>query len=711
MRYQPRFGAVTLVLVVLTILAVLTRVLDPYIVPSTNPKLASESAPTLQAAAIERIGWYPLSKKPFEDARRLEKPILLVISEPWSLIGRQCDQNLFSSIAVDKFLARLFVCVRVDGVENPDWVAAYLPYSRPGLALLPDFQIWVLDPQGRLFANATPKDFSGQPSDNQFTDQLTAILKNLEKVTLEPDLSQAAQPGMLQANDLAQLRQASASFAPNLDSLNRSYRDLADQTGGFQFSVGQRIWPMAWLYLLEANNPNVAAAAMAPMLDSPTRDLLDGGFFVGSETNDWRSPAYDKPATLNAEMAVLLAKLSIATGNPDLRRMAEETFDSLTGEFLDVDGLIRPCRMGDETTELGRSKRSSFAERQVRDLLSQSDDQSAFSSKGVLDYFNGDDFKWATKNLGLDPRLNPQMTPYLVNPALESTPEYQRIITKLRADVTPSRFDDQTTLSSCGSSVARLIEMARLLGDQKRLNKVLDIERHLDRFRRLNEVVHVLYEGDRAGPVLADALAYSDAKLETFLALGKQDDLQSGVTILNRAIEAYGDAPGAYLAGANAGAHLSAPDSNIAEIGDDMGESDAARIIRLCWAFGGLLSHSDQAADRQTSDRFRKVAKAVLARFADLAPNLGPYAGSYSCSAALMDDDSMIMCAGDDPLAMASKMALIEPLRLVAPAVGPVYPKLFSKPGYYIVRRGKVMGPFGSQQVVGLLPSTLVLGE
>src|ERR1019366_6641732 len=126
MQTQPRYTVVTFVHVALTALAVVSKLLAPYIVAPTNRRLANAQSTFLQAGAHEHVSWYPIADISFQEARRFDRPILLVVGAPWSQTGRRMDAIVFSSIPVQKLLDRNLICIRADAIENPDWMSAFL---------------------------------------------------------------------------------------------------------------------------------------------------------------------------------------------------------------------------------------------------------------------------------------------------------------------------------------------------------------------------------------------------------------------------------------------------------------------------------------------------------------------------------------------------------------------------------------------------------
>ncbi|MHB8637409.1 MAG: DUF255 domain-containing protein [Fimbriimonadaceae bacterium] len=698
MQTQPRFTVVTFVLVALTALAVVSKLLAPYIVAPVNRRLANTQATFLQSGAREHVAWYPVSARPFQEARRLDRPILLVVGAPWSRVGRRLDATVFNSVPIQKLLDRNFICVRADAVESPDWMSAFLPVTRAQLSLTGDLQMWLLDSQARLFIPVGVRAQSATYGEAQFTDEILADLGKLQDARNAELSSSAAtsQAGQLQAADLARLAATPQNLVPTLSI----YRDdlLARATsspaGGFPVNQRQRLWPDAWLFLLASSGATVASPTIDGLLRSPTRDMLDGGFFFGSRDRLWLQPLYDKVAVLNAEMCLLLAQYSVLGPSPTpYARFAREDFDSLTGEFLNSDRIIRPCRIGDERSNVLRSRHSSFTPREVRSLL------------------DGVERDWAQQYLHLRTGTNPAMTPYVNDFAQLKAPMYDRVVPKLMGFGRPPAFDHQATLATYGCASARLLQAARILDDPIRLQRIHDIAGNLDLFRRGVDVIHQLDSTNRTRPTLVDYLAYADAALEDFLYSSHVATLENGAAVLNRGLNLFAmPSQSAYRMASFDSAHRVVPDSNPPQLCDDTGESANAAAIRLAWMYSQLLSRSSSHADRQLAAALRARATATVTQFADLAVTMGPYTGGYALAAALTADDTFVLCSGPDPVTMANNFAPKSPFRMVAPVAGPVFPELLGKPGYYVSKQGQLTGPLTESAALKLLPPTLFIG-
>lgn len=673
--YKPSFGVVSGVVVVLAILAVLSKLVIGLIPDGPPNGLALETSEFLLQAAHEEIDWHTLTEDTFAYARKQEKPIMLVVGSACSPAGRAADKVVFPTKEVRGFLARNFICVRVDVMARPEFMNAFLPLSRAALlnggrlAIPPDYQVWFLDPKGYVFGYAA-ETVQGRPLDPR------AFLADLEDAANRFDRIQSGKEkaGVDQGRDLAVLEAQPQQVLPDLAGFAEFLREsTATGVGGFPINGYQRLWPSAWEFQLRMGRFADYAQSILPCLQSPDVDVLDGGFFTGGATMDWRGIGYDKLTVVNAAMLKTLALGAGLMRSPDQRWLALRTFDALLTQFP-RDGLLATGQVGDEGN-LGRSTRCSFSPRQLRALLPESADR-----------------EWARVNLGLRVETNPQMTPMLANidTPLKDTSRFQAVVDALSKGRPSPKVAGLADLDVGGFATARMMESARLLGDRQRLVKAEGLFERLDAFRSLNDVVHSQATGARPSSYLGDYLAYADGALQYFLATGDIPTLQNGIAVLRRGLFLYGGSiRGLYRLSQPPSTSNAPQDAASPEIVDNIRESCTAQVIRLGSEYGRLLG--DHGAD------FTRASNDALTRFAPICPSLGQYAAGFYCAAAEVQDAAYAVTVGPDAMGLAARLARLAPGRLVAPSFGPVKAP-GEGVGVYVIRALSVQGPMTPEQ-------------
>ncbi len=681
---KPDFKVATTVVASLTVLGVAARYLARQIPLPPPNRLGAETSEFLRRGAHEIVDWYPYGQEAFSLARRTGKPVFMVVGAPWSRFGRQMDSDVFGHPSTGRYLSRSFVCVRVDGIEHPEWLSAFLPLSRNGLGFVPGFQAWILDPGGHLV------DYLGrtQPSPSidrsLFLESIGETRRHFEdaesRVGTLPQLAQG------QLNDIAAIRAPHDRLIPDFSSYAGTLASSYNTTyGGFPERGIQTLQPMAWQFLSLAGRQDVAVASLEPMLLSPMVDWVDGGFFRQSEAVNLRTIDFDKVATQEAEMAYTLALMSAQRHDPLYDRIGKATFDCLNGELLQ-DGLVEACVIGDEGAN-GRSRHSSLSPAFVRQNF-------------------GDLKDWAQDNLGLRAGDNPQMVPYLVSrksldPKLDQVVNILRRTNRVEVRLAgPGRIDVNGHVAAC------MLRAASLWNDPMRLREAQALVERLDQFRFGDKVYPSRAAMTTQDEYLGDPLAYADAQLADFLTSGRAVSLENGLSVLRAALKQYaGPVLGEYdvrlrPAGDNGPVNTSVP-----EVIDIARESCTAQVIRLCQSYGRLLEPSPEGVRLETE------AAASMNLFASLLGNLGPDVASYYVASASVMDDGHAFCVGPNAVQQAIELSRRAPYRLVAPALGPVRTDLQRRPaGVYIVRNRKVTGPMSVADAVNALPVALDVG-
>jgi uncharacterized protein len=687
------FEVVTLVLTLLVGLGLTATLMQPHI-PQREPSGTSDLPEFLREGARHDIRWYRMDEAAFSEARRQNRPILLVIGGSWSRLARQVDEQVFSTPDIQNYIARNYIAIRVDAMERPEWLNAFLPVSRARQGFLVGFQCWLLDSRGRMYDLISRSEASPLLDRGEFLNALIGGRQRFDAMVRTPEL--ADPPGLAQRADLEMIGMSSPEVLPNFRSHLAAVLQEGDpEAGGFVRRGFQIPNPNAWRFLAMVGNEDALRRSLDPALASSWVDVLDGGFFRLSTRPDWQLIEFDKLAVQNADMMLTLALAGRLTGDRFYRHLAERTFDSLSGEFV-AEGFVRAARIWNQTS-MSRSARASFAPRVLRGLFPE-----------------GSDREWLRTHLGMVVEVNPQMTPRYVRPEViwEQPDRLESVLKVLRGAGTEPRFSGGELLDVNGHVAARMFEVARLWDDSDRLAVAGALFDRLDAFRVRDSVVHGLRPPSRGYAYLGDYLAYADAALQDFLASGRVASLEMGLPVLQRALFLFqGPLPGWYRFGLAGGGRLEPQDVHSPEIADNLCESATARLVRLCLAYGRLyLRPAAEETEAQQGLELLRIAYAATSLFAPVSTAAASPFSGYFCAVAALADDAHAFTVGRNAVAEANVLARRVPVRLVAPAIGPVRVDLQDRaPGVYIVRGGDLEGPLSVDEAAGRMGPTFRL--
>ena len=697
MRTKPSFIIVTLVLTLMTIFSMGMHFMVGKLPPPPPNRLSAETADFLQQGAGERVNWYPYGEIAFAEARRQDKPVLLAVGAPYSRFGRDLDRYVLSAKEVVNYLNRNFICVRVDLMEQPDWLNNYLPISRfqsinggpPQLFFTSGLQFWILDSQGRMY------DLIARVAASQKIDrsQMVQLLSNARDqfAALRKGAPNAPDPGANQRHDLEVL-QRQVTEAPNIPAVLTTLDATIDPVyGGFPSNGFQVPQPQALKLLLLTGRLHSFEHAAMPMLHTPIYDLLDGGFFRQSRGLDWSLVDFDKLAIPNAELAEDFASAYAMTGSGEYKFVASQTLQSLTTEFLQGTDFAG-CRMGDDVP-MNRSQRSSFPPIKLHD---------AVGDRALRD--------WAYEALILDPRLNRQCVPIFNGDVSQQHLEKQnRVLDLFRAfSKEPPKFAAKGYANINAGVLARLIPTARLLNDRSKLDQLLMLFDSLPRFKSNDDIVHLATGKMPEANYLVDYLTYADASLQAFLATGRLVYFQDGLAVLKRAIFLFhGNVPGEFFLAQRDADKLGPADIKAPEVIDNVGESCTAKIIRLCLSYQYLV---DPTKDSSSADSLLETASRAARQYGGIANELGIHSSGMFCAAAMLQDDTHAIAVGPNSQALSDQLFRLTPQHFVGQAFGPLRPDLQKRaPGIYIVRGDDVKGPFDAGQAAVTLGSSLLV--
>lgn len=649
--------------------------------------LQSESDEYLRQGAAQRIDWKTLDAHAFAQARRQDKPVMLVMGTAWSHEARLADRNIFVDADIQSYLGRHFVCVRVDLDAHPEWMSAFLPLRRAPFGLTNAFQIMYLDPQGKLY------DFYGQGGflplvdPTEFIDEFVRARRSFDALGSERGADRTDE---LQTIDLAAINAGALGMPRFREFVEGISQAIDPKFGGFTSRTGaQTPRPAALVALLYAGEIDSARRAIDPMLRSGLVDWLNGGFFRRARKRDWTDIDFDKIAIANAEMMRAVAIYGTLSGDPFAARVGKNAFDAVAEEFSDT-GLISTARIGDANS-VGRSPRSSFAAKDFR----------SFWSTGLL---NSDDASKARRLFDLNATTNPQMIVRISEPEILDDPDCDRLIEALRKHkaAVPVRFTTRPYAHVNGAVTALMYVCGRLWGDGVRVRQADARFDALPAFGTGDDIRHGTTQMFDDEPFLGDYLAMTDACLARFLVHGDLRALARADVLLKRARTLFGATNGWTPLIPRPDRLI--PDTNVPELLDTPNESLTAKTIRLNNTLGRLLRGT---ADSSAAGQRIEAAMTIATHYGSFLDELGlPAAGFFAASMPLYDDGHAFY-VGPDAVEQASELFRLIPTRLVAPAMGPVRPDLQKRPaGYYVVRGSEVKGPLSKVEAATELGAT-----
>jgi uncharacterized protein len=266
---------------------------------------------------MSTVAWQEWGDEAVAEARRLSRPILLVVTAAWCRHSRALVRLLEEDPAIAAMIVRDYVAIQVDKDKRPDLDARFNLGGWPTLACLTSGQ--------DLIAGGT----SLRRDDVERLLTRVAFLVRDGGETIAERLQLRLRDEA--AADRAKARRSGELTDELVEKVQGAIVDEFDPEHG-GFGTGQKFphndaIDFALLRFVKTGSKmlrDVCETTLSKIAESPLHDIVDGGFFRFSKSRDWRSPNTEKLLETNVGLLRNYLEAYQTFERPEYRKSAEK---------------------------------------------------------------------------------------------------------------------------------------------------------------------------------------------------------------------------------------------------------------------------------------------------------------------------------------------------------------------------------------------------
>lgn len=483
------------------------------VLPASN-LLADESSPYLRQHAGNPVHWRPWSAAALDEAKRLQRPVLLSVGYAACHWCHVMAHESFEDDAVAAVMNRLFVNIKVDREERPDidqiYMAALAATGEQGGWPLTMF----LTPDARPFWGGTyfPKEPRyGRPG---FAQVLEAVARTWQERQDELDRSADAL-----ADHVRNRLDPAAQGQAVADDAFRNYAEAIESSidpvkGGlrgapkFPNAPMMNVLRLSWLLDHAGSHREAVLHSLRTMLAGGIYDHLGGGLCRYSTDDSWLVPHFEKMLYDNAQLLDLAGWAFAESSDELFRYRIEETMDWLSREMRGAGGGFASSLDADSDGEEGLFYL--WTEEQVAGILGQAGAERFLKAYQLA----------APSNWEGDPILHRLSAPDL-GPADEDgaiNAMKSQLFRAREGRIRPGR-DDKVLVDWNGLTISALARAGRQLGREDWVALAVDAFRFVAESAKGNRLPHSISPNRRLFPGLSsDHAAMIGAAVSLFEA-------------------------------------------------------------------------------------------------------------------------------------------------------------------------------------------------
>ncbi|MEA2148308.1 MAG: uncharacterized protein QOD69_138, partial [Solirubrobacteraceae bacterium] len=301
--------------------------------------LARETSPYLLQHRDNPVDWLPWGEEALSRARELDRPLLVSIGYSACHWCHVMERECFEVEEIAAQMNEHFVCVKVDREERPDVDALYMEavQAMTGSGGWP-LNVFITPEQVPFYAGTyfPPQPRQGMPS----WPMVLGAVADAWEAKRDEIREQSAQLAT-RLSGAARLKPTAGPFdAAVLDEAVASLRSHFDAVNGGWGGAPKFPASSTIEFLLRRGETAMPLQTLRSMASGGIFDQVGGGFARYTVDGQWTVPHFEKMLYDNALLARAYLHGWQVSGDPVLRRTAEETLDWALREMTGPEGAF-----------------------------------------------------------------------------------------------------------------------------------------------------------------------------------------------------------------------------------------------------------------------------------------------------------------------------------------------------------------------------------
>lgn len=371
-------------------------------------KLQFESSPYLKQHQHNPVDWQTWSESALEEARRLNKPVLISIGYSTCHWCHVMAHESFEDVETAKIMNECFVNIKIDREERPD-LDHYFMNAIQAMGISGGWPLHCfLSPEGKPFYGGTyfpPTPKYGRPSWRQILMAIHQAFQNKQTEILG-QADELFQHLQLQ-NEIEKKNNADHKECNPVEIFNQLKSTMDTAHGGFgthpKFPNTQGIQLLMQIYFLTGNKVALdhAIFSLSQMCLGGIYDHIEGGFSRYSVDATWDVPHFEKMLYDHAQLIQTLSLGYQYSKNPLFKRCLIQSLNFFETKMKDRSGLFYSAMDADSDGEEGSYY--VWKENELKDVLgSEYQDFCKVFSWSSLDHVHTDKKVLRIKNTQRD---------------------------------------------------------------------------------------------------------------------------------------------------------------------------------------------------------------------------------------------------------------------------------------------------------------------